>query len=272
MDKLNIAVCLRGHRRTYTQAFSYIKELESNHNIDVFIDTWEDYGLLNLTTESSITTPGTVDLNSGLIDLKAVINTYNPKVLKVDHYQNFHHLFESQASKFSDWYEEVKHDPTVGVPRMHSFISQFYKKASVINNAIKFAKDNNKSYDVYIVTRPDVLLNIDDTIFKSVRDSVNSVWVRSIVETIKQTKANWTCDLFFVGTSSSIKTLATIYDSIESIRSDLYSEWKSTQDKSTYARMFCIHQLCWYYLNSKGISIKQDSKLSATITGRKKYT
>lgn len=252
---MKIALCLRGHMRTFDRCHSYIQEIKKNHDLDIYIHTWDDLGYLKLDTpEFSPENVGTINLNSGKINIDLIRDIYNPVKIAVDNYEYHRETFEDMASKFVPWYNEIKHDPTVGAPRMHSFMSQLYKEQAVIKMKSAYAKKHSIQYDLVIATRPDVLLHIDEDILSKMKSDTSKVYIRSSNGDVNEIyKSMWICNSFFISNEENIDKLGTLYSNIDLIREDLYNIWKTTKDVSTYSIMFCIHRLCWYHLHANNL-------------------
>jgi hypothetical protein len=253
--------------RTYVDAASYIEKLRKECKLDIFIHTWEDLGLLDMRdTCFDPNDPGTVNLNSGLIDIHHIENLYQPKKLVIEEYNSMRDEFEKLASNFVEWFEQIKTDPTVGQPRMHSFMSQLYKENAVISLKDEYVKETGEEYDIVIVTRPDVLLNINTSIFNEISHVHDKVWARQLeFSEFKSKGLIWVCNSFFAGTPQVIKKIQQTYPDILKIYKELYLEWKATGNANTYARMYCIHQLMHYQILRTGLIPVSDLKMQAVI-------
>jgi hypothetical protein len=264
---MKVALCLRGHMRTYQNASEYIKKLREHCELDIFIHTWEDLGFLVLQDiPYDAKNPGTVNLNSGLIDTKHIIDLYQPTNIVIEQYDNKKTEFEYLAQEFVEWYDQIKFDPTVGWPRMHSFMSQFYKENAVLSIKDEYALKTNTKYDVVIVTRPDVYMHIDPVILTDIKNSNSNIWVNKIELSQYHTRGlMWVCNSFFAGTDDNIKKMQQVYPEILDIFNELYSDWKLTGSTTTYGRMFCVHQLVQYHMTRKNLTPIVHGNMQSTI-------
>lgn len=264
---MKVALCLKGHMRTYATAMSYINNLRSFCDLDIFIHTWEDFGYLVLQNiPYDPKNPGTVNLSSGLVDKDHIINCYNPKKLVIERYDTKREEFEQLAEVFQEWYEQIKDDPTVGFPRMHSFMAQLYKENAVLNIKDEYANQHNIQYDVVITTRPDILMNINLSILKTISNSNSKIWVNRIELSQLATRGlTWVCNSFFAGNENSLSKMQSIYPDILKIYNELYTDWKDTKSTTTYGRMFCIHQLVQYHMTRMNLTPVVDNNISAKI-------
>lgn len=253
---MKIAVCLRGHMRTFDKSYGYINDLKKDHDVDVFIHTWEDLGYFKLHVPNfTANNEGTIKLNSGEIDIDRIKEIYNPNEIVVEQYESMRDIFEDMASKFLPWFEQIKHDPTVGQPRMHSFMSQLYKEQEVIKMKTQYAKNNNKKYDLVIVTRPDIYIETNNESLNKMLENKDAVYVRSTDGSVDEIyKSVWICNSYFISSDENINKIGTLFSKINEIRENLYNIWKTTGDVSTYSIMFCIHRLCWYHLKTNNLS------------------
>ena len=264
---MKVALCLRGHMRTYVAASAYIEKLRKECELDIFIHTWEDLGMLDLrNTPYHPNDPGTVNLQSGLIDVQHIQELYQPKKLVVEEYSSRRDEFEELANSFVEWFEQIKTDPTVGQPRMHSFMSQLYKESATIGIKDTYAEETGETYSIVIVTRPDVLLSIDTAIFDEISHTPDKIWVRKLeLSEFSSRGLLWVCNSFFAGTPEAIRKIQQTYPDILKIYEELYLGWQITGHPNAYARMYCIHQLMHYQTLRTNITPVADLRLQATI-------
>ena len=263
---MKIAVCLRGHMRTYDRVAPYISELRKLHDVDIFINTWEDLGYFthDYTKSLHYSNTGTINLNSGKINESVIKEFYETDFVVIESYENRRAEFESITIKFAEWYEFIKHDPTVDLTRVHGFMSQLYKEQAVIQQKDLF---KSSEYDIVIETRPDISMNISGNILEEINQSNNnSLWINRLnFDYATEVGAAWVCNSFFIGKEPAVNVLGNLYSDIMMLLANHYTDWQTTKDYGTYSRMFCIHRLCWYYINKNNITMIADNRLSGTI-------
>jgi hypothetical protein len=269
---MKVALCLRGHMRTYKKAHHYIQDLRKICDLDIFIHTWDDLGYWAPDPGTgkirSVKDEGTINLNSGKIDVSNILELYDPKAMVVEDYSMTRGVIEDKNESLFSWYEEVHRDPTVATNRTHSFISQIYKDFQTVSLKNSYANKTGDKYDAVVVTRPDVSMNIHLEALEEISSSSDCIWVRATdphVSNHSQETLLWVCNSFFAGSERSIDKMCNLFEEFENVKKELHDLWITERNPMSYARMFCIHQLSHYQLLRKQLTPKVSSTIQSSI-------
>lgn len=140
---MKVAVILTGHMRCWKQVFPNFEErILRKYNPDIFMHTWQDEAYWDPHSQHGIVQGAPV------IDQQSIVQTYNPKGIVVENYNDFKEDFALRAEQYSNFYH---------VPK--NIISMLYK----IGQGGLLMEDHmfktGKQYDLVIRMRPDLVFN-----------------------------------------------------------------------------------------------------------------
>ena len=142
---MNVAVVLTGHMRCWKQVYPNFKErIVDKYNPDIFIDTWSDEAYWDPHSKAGVVT------DAPRLDQDALIETYKPKVLRVEEYWDYEKGFEERAKQFTNFFHVPKNQ-----------ISMMYKMGRGVALMEDFMFKTGKVYDLVIRVRPDLVFNED---------------------------------------------------------------------------------------------------------------
>lgn len=140
---MKIAVLLFGHLRTFEQCWKGLQEcLLSHYDCDVFLHTWDETDHNTKSWHNRTVMPANVDAEM----LERLRICYKPKDMLVEH---------QEPIKEEDYTFLIAPYTTVSNAGMH-FMFESMSKANQLRKA--YEKHLNFSYDLVVVTRPDILL------------------------------------------------------------------------------------------------------------------
>lgn len=144
---MKIALLLSGHTRSFETTYPIFKEvLFDKYDVDVFFTTWETVGWWSADSVTHF------NPNKDFIEVNRIKELYNPVVLDI---QNYFGFYEDHFKKESSKYEWLLTDKRV---RLLNPYSSYYKMQRVITIFQDYVSLMQKTYDVVIRTRPDILL------------------------------------------------------------------------------------------------------------------
>lgn len=137
---MKTAIVLTGHMRNWKFLFPKFKEdFIDKFNADVFISTWNNEGFNKVGSVKG------VDCNSPDLDVRGVIDSYKPKSIIVENYDDLEQSFISKVQHFKTAFQNTK-----------NIASMFYKIKSGMQLVTSYAETTNTKYDLVIRCRPDI--------------------------------------------------------------------------------------------------------------------
>lgn|SRR6185312_6240971 len=154
---MKAALILTGLARAWELSFPSFKRLVlDRYETDVYIDIWSEIGFYSGKSYLPETPDGFVNLKEGdkgfhtsgeIVDIKKMIEVYNPVSIRVDNFSVFEPIIEEQSKKFVKAFTRPKNT-----------VAQAYKAARGITLFLDYSNPND--YDLMIRARPD--LSIDN--------------------------------------------------------------------------------------------------------------
>jgi hypothetical protein len=226
---MKTALCISGHMRTYKKTFESLKRnVIDILNPDVFIATWDELGFW-----------GGYDHQIGFnnkenkININDIQNTFQPKKIKVDKYEDFDEMFLNRSKNFESnkiWYNEIWYT------RPKNAISMYHKSNESVLLKQNFEIENDFKYDLVIKTRPDIL-------YHEKIPSIISEYDGSLFYILnKYTHHTGYGDIFFAGNSNTVDSFFNLYNDFEILFS------KNLK--------FCPHEYVKHYLEYKSIDFR----------------
>lgn len=145
---MKIALLLSGHSRSFETTYPKFREtLLDKYDVDIFFTTWETVGWWSADTITQI------NPDREFVNVSRIKELYDPVVLDIQNYFGFYEEhFKSQSSK----YDHLLKDRRV---RLLNPYCSYYKMQRIIKIFEDYTTLTNKTYDVVIRTRPDILLD-----------------------------------------------------------------------------------------------------------------
>lgn len=225
---MKVAFCFKGFMRHWKTTYPHWKVIFDKYDSDVFIHTWdtEEYK-----DSAEIIGMGSGNVLGEKLNLDAVNNLYNPKVLVAETYSDFNERF----IKESEWLEINRKDYLQKYPERYwinynryvPMMSVLYKWMQVSNIKQKYELENNFTYDIVFHSRTDFM--IDSTfVLKQIDDVVTGPWPNT------QHTQHWVDydkgmnDLWAYGPSKKMDMLSDVYSRLDEL-------WKFCMDnEETY--------------------------------------
>lgn len=137
-----VAVCFSGHLRTFIDNIdNFKKNLLDLYNCDVFISTWDSFGLSNRPLDKKIYT---LQTNDYVYHISQKINVKKFYIEENDKQFTISSLMERKRVDHRDF---------------NGMLSMFYKIQNCNELKIEYEKENNFTYNCVVRARPDLLLN-----------------------------------------------------------------------------------------------------------------
>lgn len=187
---MKLALLLYGHLRTYKQCYLNLHKFFLNqHNVDVFIHTWDETEAKTISWHSDHMPVSRTNENE-------IVQIYKPTQLRIEHQP------------------ETPHDKTSRGTNISSRGQQFMLYSLHASNELKrqYEIDNNFKYDAIVKIRPDILLNSNLPI-KPVKH--NQVLIAGNKKTPLFSNRVYdyqACDIINISSSDNMNTICDVYN------------------------------------------------------------
>lgn len=152
---MKIAVLLFGHLRTFEYCAPYLKKnLLDKYDCDVFIHTWDETDSRTKSWRNKETVPCVLDKNIK----QKLVDIYEPKGIQI----------ETQPLRQEVLIHSLIDDKSTSLNGCH-FMFDSMSKANALRK--KYERKHSCSYDIVLVTRPDVALYADPQLEKTLDEA-----------------------------------------------------------------------------------------------------
>lgn len=142
-----IAICISGEPRKYKDTYESFKEYYKEHDVDVFIHTWDSTSLPGNNGEKPV--QGTITHYSADTLVDDIKSKYNPVMMKVESKQTLKDVVKHLRIPW------VYMDGIINTNSLS--VSQWYSIQQCFALKRQYEEENNFKYDIAIRTRFDIL-------------------------------------------------------------------------------------------------------------------
>lgn len=247
-----IALCFSGHARTFyfTKQF-WQHHLLSKYEVDVFIHLWDTVGPRSFGPNRTEYSPEPrTDYDSGIlhsdsIEITDIINTWNPKSIVSERYEDMHDAFVNGVQPILN--ERDRRGIPAGFEHHHplSVRSMLYKRFKCNELKQQVEIESGKKYDLVIQTRPDVAITSE--LLSIVENDTSVLYFHNCRSTTPDPEIN---DYGCVGTSENVDTWCNLYNKVD----ELFDKLKHDDN---FFKFLNPHKMYVQYLASEGQPYKE---------------
>ncbi len=270
-ERARVALCLSGQMRMFETCIGWIEDLQTHHDVDIFIHTWSDrgvssdpkrslpLGLINFVDIDKTDPRKPIDLNTE----HSFRDMIMPKTkIDIDILSRYFDFVRADIEDLPDDYNETKSLHGIYCPkeildlgpRYYHNLAMFYKIYMCDNLRSDYQSENGFEYDIVIRARPD--RTIKNFQFPENKIKRNEIYIRHGIQ--KSSGMEYMMDQFAFGGSDAMRAYATIWE-------NLGNYWNINMFKELPIQRRIIGRLIKFHLEKNGVHIINDKKTQGDL-------